>query len=91
MNVRTLLLACGVAFVLFAGLNSNWVDGHATNSPSQVLASASASVPPPEQRLPGIGQSDACGEHQGRRDQVAQACPPGTCPCRGGGCAQNCC
>jgi hypothetical protein len=39
---------------------------------------------------PAMGAAD-CAQPRPAEVRIAQACPPGTCPCQLGGCSQGCC
>jgi hypothetical protein len=90
MSLRVLFVISGVAFALL--WDSVSADGLTAARPPQASEAASASVRDFKERSPGHqGRPQACGEMQGGEFKTAQACPPGTCPCRGGGCARSCC
>jgi hypothetical protein len=90
MSPKSLLLVGGVACALAWGAAS-WAFGVTAPKALEAVDGTAASVRQSTDRSAEVPYLEECGELWEGKVTTAQACPPGTCPCRGGDCSQTCC
>jgi hypothetical protein len=92
MASRSLFLTFAIAFALLWGTAPGWTAGLAPDKPVRAAHVGSASVAQPAARARATGPyAQECVKARDGELNTAQACPPGTCPCRLGGCLESCC
>jgi hypothetical protein len=89
MSRTALFLVSGIACALVGGSVSVW--GLTRAQPPQ--AAQVTLVPAKQSRgsPADTRQLQDCAKVSDGGLRTAQACPPGTCPCRAGGCSAQCC
>lgn len=88
MSRTTLILVSAVACGILWGSGAAWRIGA---SPPGALAATAASATQSINSPTKTPHEQECGAIQSNGITIAQACPPGTCPCRAGGCSAQCC